>query len=496
MIRLLVYLQLVAIHGDIYSFQLSIQKYNNNPPTNSQTNPPINIDHKINAHINTIGTLMADYTQIHQLKSIPLPQDAEQQNQQWNTTKQNNITTITTQIESLIATKYAQEHTQQQASQQAQEQSRQQAQQQTLICHYQQQLVALNQHKYNPECDICLTNSNYIIVQKHDITAKLSKISKPLNNSPKISNNNQHQHIDQISNQISQLKTQRSTIIQSTNHQYTEYLAATKYNHEQSTKQETILSAIEHQLSQITILHAQQDRDINSQNDTYTQNIHTNHNKMLQIQIINKTIDLQVYQHNDAILTDKIAKCKLDIITTQTIISQTKKYKQQLDTIRKQKTFLSIYEKALNRDGLPKIILQTVLPNLQNNINKIIGNFCNFTVKIEMTNTDIDIYIIKRKQKLRIESCSGSEKFIIDMAIRIYLSKITKLSHPQFLVIDEGFTSFDIERLMAVKTIFAYLKTQYQFILVISHLEQLKGLFDKQYNIDTVEIDGSSKIMI
>jgi len=82
------------------------------------------------------------------------------------------------------------------------------------------------------------------------------------------------------------------------------------------------------------------------------------------------------------------------------------------------------------------------------------------------------------------------------MAIRIYLSKITKLSHPQFLVIDEGFTSFDIERLMAVKTIFAYLKTQYQFILVISHLEQLKGLFDKQYNIDTVEIDGSSKIMI
>ncbi len=69
------------------------------------------------------------------------------------------------------------------------------------------------------------------------------------------------------------------------------------------------------------------------------------------------------------------------------------------------------------------------------------------------------------------------------MAIRMHFSKSSKLSRPNFLLLDEGFTSLDKNRLKQTRNIFEYLKTRYQFILVITHLEQLESYFDQKLEI-------------
>ena len=63
---------------------------------------------------------------------------------------------------------------------------------------------------------------------------------------------------------------------------------------------------------------------------------------------------------------------------------------------------------------------------------------------------------------------------------------------PNFIAIDEGWGNFDSENLSNVGTIFNYLKTQFDFALIISHIDALKGAIDNSIAIQ--QKDGFSQI--
>jgi energy-coupling factor transporter ATP-binding protein EcfA2 len=69
---------------------------------------------------------------------------------------------------------------------------------------------------------------------------------------------------------------------------------------------------------------------------------------------------------------------------------------------------------------------------------------------------------------------SGSQKFIVDLAIRLCLVK----NHPylpNFIILDEGFGCMDIEHLADTKEFISSLNrcTDMKFIMIISHIEEL-----------------------
>ena len=84
------------------------------------------------------------------------------------------------------------------------------------------------------------------------------------------------------------------------------------------------------------------------------------------------------------------------------------------------------------------------------------------------------------------------EKFISSLAIRSALVSVSNLPKPNFLAIDEGLGNLDSENLNSMFMLFDYLKTQFNFLLIISHLEAVRDVVDNL--IDIKKVNNYSKI--
>lgn len=152
------------------------------------------------------------------------------------------------------------------------------------------------------------------------------------------------------------------------------------------------------------------------------------------------------------------------------------------------------YTKLVNKDGLPYILLNNLIPELQSGTNNILLPLTNFSITIEQEKDSINIYKINEKNKLNIELCSGFEKFVVNLAIRISLSNLSKLSSCNFMLIDEGFSCMDNTNINNLNSLFTILKDMFDFVIVISHLDSVKSQCDEYLTIDKNK-DGSSKII-
>jgi len=204
------------------------------------------------------------------------------------------------------------------------------------------------------------------------------------------------------------------------------------------------------------------------------------------------------------------------------------KYSALLDQIRKdlaehkaiEKNFklYEIYKKAMKQ--LPYILLNKIQPLLEKKVNDLLSIITDFTIKFDISDSKIDIYIDRpmygngsgscgsgsgsgsvKKMKtpshnryILINNGSGFERFISSLAIRIALLDISNLPKINFLAIDEGFSAFDTHNINNVGQILDYLKTKFDFILTISHLTQIKENSDIIIGLQKDE-NGYTKII-
>ena len=147
------------------------------------------------------------------------------------------------------------------------------------------------------------------------------------------------------------------------------------------------------------------------------------------------------------------------------------------------------YVRAMGKDGIAYNILTQKLPLLNEEINKILSNAADFTVYIEHDNEEqsIRFYIQYGEYKRRLlELGSGAEKFLASLAIRTALLNVSNLPKTNMFIIDEGFGKLDPKNLESVQRMFDYLKTVFDHILVISHLDSMKDMVDNiiEFTVD------------
>ena len=87
---------------------------------------------------------------------------------------------------------------------------------------------------------------------------------------------------------------------------------------------------------------------------------------------------------------------------------------------------------------------------------------------------------------------SGMERVISSIAIRVALINISELPRSNFLILDELFGVLDADNLNNVSMLMDYLKTQFDFVLLISHIDDIKEIPDVY--IDLQKINGFSSI--
>ena len=156
----------------------------------------------------------------------------------------------------------------------------------------------------------------------------------------------------------------------------------------------------------------------------------------------------------------------------QEIMRQTSVIQQKEKTI-----FLSdIYTKMMDAHGLPMIVFDRYVPTLTNEMNTLLASFCDFHISFDnnIHEKTMKCFIHRDDIAWNASLGSGYEQFVISLAFRIALSNLHISHKPNFLMIDEGWTSFDDKNREKIPHILSRLCDHVDFCILITHMEELK----------------------
>ena len=240
-------------------------------------------------------------------------------------------------------------------------------------------------------------------------------------------------------------------------------------------------------------LYATQLEKVESDIKIYYENEDTiKNNKTLTEQIQKLQSNKRLIEFDIKNLSDSITKITGSIASIHSFLEGIKNKMIEVKGLEEKNRLYTLYLDTIRRDGVPYELISKALPIIQTEVNNILGQVVDFGLVMEMDGKSINAKIVYDDQEWSLEMCSGMEKFISGLAIRVALINICNLPRPNFLVIDEGFGTLDSDNLSSLFMLMQYLKTQFDFIWVISHLDQMRDIVDGI--IEIKKIEGFSKI--
>jgi DNA repair exonuclease SbcCD ATPase subunit len=149
---------------------------------------------------------------------------------------------------------------------------------------------------------------------------------------------------------------------------------------------------------------------------------------------------------------------------------------------------------AVSRDGIPFELISQAVPIIEKEVNTILSQIVEFGVNIQTDGKNVVTNIVYSDKSWPLELASGLEKFLTSLVIRVALINISNLPRPNFIAIDEGFGCADADNLSSMNSLFSILKSSFDFMLIISHLDSMKDMVD--HTIEIKKENGFSKITV
>lgn len=201
------------------------------------------------------------------------------------------------------------------------------------------------------------------------------------------------------------------------------------------------------------------------------------------------------------------ARQKVDVIPA--LKKRVKGYNQEREEVAQKISHYKKLEKAFGKDGVPALLIEQALPEIENEANEILdrlsGGAMNirFQTRREMRTRDekketLDILISDTNGMRDYELFSGGEAFRVNFAIRMALSKVLAKragARLQTLVIDEGFGSQDTTGRQRLIEAINLVKDDFARVLVITHLEELKEAFPKRIEVEKTPQGSTVKVI-
>lgn len=334
----------------------------------------------------------------------------------------------------------------------------------------------LDSHKYNEDCNVCMENSATILETKKDVVKSISEF-------------------EEIQKQYNETKIELESSVKSLLDYEVRWKSLTNIKSEE-TKVERELSTLINKLSTIETQEVKLTNEVKEVTQTiadYLENekqIQKNKEIRNEIQIVRTDLasaKTLVEQKNRLLLS---LNGDVSSLTNQkeTIEQRIK----EVEDLEEQFGLYEYYLNALSKDGISYELISKALPMIEGEVNNILGQIVEFGVQLDMDGKNINANIVYDDQKWSLEMCSGMEKFISGLAIRIALINVCNLPRPNFLVVDEGFGTLDNENLTSLYMLFAYLKTQFDFVMIISHIDSMRDVVDTLMEIK--KVNGFSNI--
>jgi DNA repair exonuclease SbcCD ATPase subunit len=337
-----------------------------------------------------------------------------------------------------------------------------------------EKLSHLETHEYDPNCKFCITN-----VFVKDALETKTKVDEQVDILTQLGN--KYQSLIQQASYISDVEEQWNELTE-LNSKYQQCIVIKEKTQTEingiSTKRELLNHKLQSIQTNIKTYHANE--------STIIKNISIE-NEISKLEKSKNKIEIEIKN-----ITNKISILNGSIATINSFIDTVKSKMEEVKELEEKNRLYTYYLDAVKRDGIPYELISKALPVIENEINNILAQVVDFSVMMDVDGKSINAKIVYEDQEWPLEMCSGMEKFVSGLAIRVALINICNLPRPNFLVIDEGFGTLDSDNLSSLFMMMQYLKTQFDFIWMISHLEQMRDIVDGL--IEIKKIDGFSKI--
>lgn len=162
--------------------------------------------------------------------------------------------------------------------------------------------------------------------------------------------------------------------------------------------------------------------------------------------------------------------------------------------------------KAFHRDGIPTLIIENGIPLIEEQANEILGRMPdNYRVRM-LTQREkkggmmdrLSIVVETNGKERDYAMLSGGERFRIDFALRIALSRVLAHrvgSNVETLIIDEGFGSQDDDGVEAMLESLAAVQDEFGLVLVVTHQKPVIERFQTRIEVSRDE-DGSHAVLV
>jgi DNA repair exonuclease SbcCD ATPase subunit len=131
-----------------------------------------------------------------------------------------------------------------------------------------------------------------------------------------------------------------------------------------------------------------------------------------------------------------------------------------------------IYLEAYGKNGISKIIMKTMMPLINSELQRLMEDSCYFKLEIRINDkNEVEFMMIDNGTGIEklMTSGSGYERTIASLALRSVLSKICSLPKPNVIVFDEVFGKISNDNLEMVSEFFVKIKEYFEKIFLITH---------------------------
>ena len=331
----------------------------------------------------------------------------------------------------------------------------------TSINNKQNTINQISKFKHNPDCEICIENNKSKLEQIHKIDEEIKTFSSKTSTLVI--------DIEECKNELLNLKDSYDS--------YLTTVSMMKVLKDHTLSYDTSKNSIDRYKNQIAVI----DSDIKeciqniNQIDEYKESL-----------IKNKKIDdsISKLKKSKSTIKKSIAKLttsKMEIHSDLKVKENSRSFimeqLEEMTKIEREFEAYRYYMEAINKDGLPYKLISKTIPSIEAEINSILSQIVTFSIALDVDGKNFGGRIVyDHERSWPLENSSGMERFISSLAIRVALLKASNLPKSNFLIIDEGMGSLDTEFLHGMQLMFDLLKSQFDFVIVISHLDNIRDM--------------------
>lgn len=210
------------------------------------------------------------------------------------------------------------------------------------------------------------------------------------------------------------------------------------------------------------------------------------------INVISTNINVTEGLKRTAITT--INSLEKEVVRNNESISLKKSYLLKISEERKTEKYWKLYLQMIGKDGISKMVLRNTLPIINSELNRLLGDVTDFNVEVVMNEkNDVDFLLIRNDTITRLSAASGLEKTQSALALRVVLGKMSKLSRPPFILLDEVLGTVASENYDDMRKLYNKISEYFSFILHITHINEIADWHDSIVTVKKVDNISSIK---